>query len=107
MKKLKLIMLAVTAMLFLGTGNVNAQIKSTVMIIGKTDNIGSRYEIEVIKPDYEVEKRISKSKEDNFFASMKKEVDFWLDQGYKLIEATSSTVGTSSEKVLFILIKEE
>lgn len=107
MKKLKLIMLAVTAMLFLGMGSVSAQEKSTVIITGKTDLVGSRYEIEIINPYYEVEKKISKSKEDNFFASMKKEADFWLDQGYKLIEATSSTVGTSSERVLFVLIKEE
>lgn len=107
MKNVKLILLAVTAMLFLGMGNVSAQEKSTVIITGKTDVIGSRYEIEIIKPDYEVEKKISKSKEDNFFASMKKEADFWLGQGYKLIEATSSTVGTSSERVLFVLIKEE
>ncbi len=107
MKNTKLMLLAVTAMLFLGIGNASAQQKSTVIITGKTDLVGSRYEIEIIKSDYEVEKKISKSKEDNFFASMKKEADFWLDQGYKLIEATSSTVGTSSERVLFVLIKEE
>lgn len=107
MKNVKLILLAATAILFLGMGNVRAQQKLTVIVTGKTDIVGSRYEIEIINPYYEVEKKISKSKEDNFFASMKKEADFWLDQGYKLIEATSSAVGTSSERILFVLIKEE
>ncbi len=107
MKNVKLILLTITTMLFLSMENASAQQKLTVIITGKTDLVGSRYEIEIINPYYEVEKKISKSKEDNFFASMKKEADFWLDQGYKLIEATSSTVGTSSERVLFVLIKEE
>lgn len=107
MKSIKLILLTVTTILFLGMENASAQKKLTVIITGKTDFVGSRYEIEIINPYYEVEKKISKGKEDNFFTSMKKEADSWLDQGYQLIEATSSTVGTSSERVLFVLIKEE
>lgn len=102
---LKLVILI--AVFFLGIGSTCAQLSSTVIVTGKTDVIGSKYEIEIVKPDYDVEKKFSKGKEDNFFASMKREVDFWLEKGYKVIETSTNSVGTSSERMLIVLVKQD
>ena len=107
MKNVKLILLAVLAMLFLGMGNVSAQEKSTVIITGHTYSNETKYKIETVKPDYEVEKKESSIKETNFFALMKKEVDYWLNQNYKLVEATSNSLGPVDQRIIFVLIKEE
>lgn len=105
MKKLKLIMLAVTAMLFLGMGSVSAQEKSTV-IISYYPYGSVKYRIEIIKPNYEVEyKEIAKG--ENGLVFTKKEIDYWLNQNYKLSEATTNALPSTGEKFLFILIKEE
>ncbi|WP_300664821.1 hypothetical protein [Fluviicola sp.] len=105
MKKLKMITLVMT-MLFLGMSNVDAQDKSTVIISAKTYTTGSKYEIQIIKPDYEVENKLLKGKEEDFFVSVKKEVDYWLEKGYKLMEMTANSLATNHERVLIILIKE-
>lgn len=103
MKNVKLMLLAVIAMLFLGMNNVSAQEKSTVMISGYT--YGVKYRIEIIKPDYGIEQK-EHAKDDNILVSIKKEIDYWLNQDYKLVEATSNSLSSTGERLLFVLIKE-
>lgn len=106
MKNLKMITL-VMAMLFLGIGSLIAQEKSTVIITGHTINNETKYKIEIVKPNYESEKKDFSSKDASFFVSMKKEVDYWLSQNYKLVEATSNSLGPIDQRLLFVLIKED
>lgn len=107
MKKVKLMLLALVAMLFLGMGNVIAQEKSTVIITGYTYNNQTKYKIEIVKSNYEVEKKDNKVNDANFYVLMKKEVDYWLGQNYKLVACTSNSLGPVDERILFVLIKEE
>lgn len=104
MKNLKLVLFA--SMLFLGMGSTMAQTKSTVIISGKTITI-AKYEIVIVKPDYVTERKEKNEKTEPFLAALKKEMDVWLNQGYKLTDVTSSTLGTAGENVMFVLIKEE
>lgn len=87
MKKVRLILLAVVAMLFLDIGNVSAQEKS-VLIRGYFSPY--EYKISTIQPDYEVSvneiKRAKNSTEEDFLILVKKELDKWLIQGYVITE---------------------
>jgi hypothetical protein len=105
MKSLKTITY-VTILLFLGMSSSYGQKKSTVIISGKTIT-QAKYQIEIVKPDYVVERKDLHEKTDPFLAALKKEMDVWLNQGYKLTDVTSSTLGTTGENVMFVLIKEE
>ena len=103
MKILKLVL--VITVLSLVVVNVSAQEKSTV-IISYYPYGSVKYRIEIIKPNYEVEyKEIAKG--ENGLVFTKKEIDYWLNQNYKLSEATTNALPSTGEKFLFILIKEE
>src|SRR5690606_21248213 len=100
------LILAITALLLLIVGNISAQEKSTVIITGHTNfTQQAKYEIEIVKPNYITEKK--EYKDVHFYATIKKEVDYWVNQGYKLIETTSNSLGQVNERITFILIKEE
>lgn len=108
MKNIKLMVFALTMMFFLGMGSVNAQEISTVIIKGR---VSMDYTIEIIKPDYEVEQKVYKYrdpgfKELNFYGLIKKEMDYWLNQGYELKEVINGSTDWG-ENALLILIKEE
>jgi len=107
MNFIKQTILLIATIFTVGSFSTYAQGKTTVFIIGKTELVGPKFEIDVIKSNYEVEKIVSKNKDDNFYIFIKKQVDNWLNQGYKLIETSSNAVGTSSERIIFVLEKEE
>lgn len=103
MKNLNPLLFA-SMMLFLGMGSVMAQKKSTVFISAINT---ARYSIEIIKPDYQVELKEMDRKEVYFLVALKQEVDAWLNQGYKIDDVTTSIVGTTLERFVFVLSKEE
>lgn len=93
--------------LIFGDGKQLRAKKSSVIITGNNIFAGSKFEIETVKPDYEVEKKELNEKVIPFFAAIKKEIDFWLNEGYKLEDVTANTIGTGWERMMFVLIKEE
>ena len=107
MKNLNERILVTIILLFAGIGIADAQEKSSVIITGYTYNNQSKYKIEIVKPDYEVEKKESSIQDANFFSLMKKEVDLWLSRDFELIESTSNSLGPGDQRILFVLVKEE
>lgn len=110
MKKVKLMLLAVTAMLLVGLGNVNAQASSSVMIT----TIVSGREITLQVVDEQNNTTSEKSKftlEKPEQVVLKVEMDKWLKKGYSLsqsygyVATTTGTVHTRYETV--ILTKKE
>ncbi len=105
MKNVKLILLAVTAILFLGMGNVRAQEKSTVLI--KAYIVGEyAYVINTVKPDYTSYELKSKTKDENALVALKKELDKWILEGYILMNSTVSRSLSNANETIYILIKE-
>jgi hypothetical protein len=83
MKKLKLIMLAVTAMLFLGMGSVSAQEKSTVIITTVTS--GREITLQVVDDQDNTTSQMFKfSKDKPEQAILKTEMDKWIQKGYEI-----------------------
>lgn len=106
MKRIKLMLATVVTTLLLNVGNINAQEKSTVIITGNTwVTAKKQYEIQIVKPNYETE--IKDYQGVDLFSALKKEIDYWINQGYKLTGSTSNSLSQVSERIIFILIKEE
>ena len=99
--------MCVLTLSLLGMASSYGQKKSSVIITGNNIFAGSKFEIETVKPDYEVEKKELNEKVIPFFAAIKKEIDFWLNEGYELEDVTANTIGTGWERMMFVLIKEE
>lgn len=105
MKNVKLIFLAVTAMLFFGIGNVNAQEKSTVLI--KARVIGEyAYVINTVKPDYTTYELKNQTKDENALVALKRELDKWISEGYIIVNSTVSGSFSPTSETIYILIKE-
>jgi len=107
MNNVKLV--ALIAMLFLGVGNVNAQERSTVLIrmqyMGETS-----YRITTVEPDYTKSELTSsrKGEQEDSDIILKKELDKWIQSGYKIVSSTNSrtTVGTTIE-IIYLMVKED
>lgn len=109
MKKISLIALLALMMTMVSFEGRTQEI-SSVTITGFSSNNHTKYRIEIVKPNYDVEIKEFKDKDGNFHALMKKELDLWLKQGYKLVESNSNGSSPSSAgifNVMLILIKEE
>ncbi len=86
MKNTKLILLAVTAILFLGIGNVSAQQKSTVIITTITS--GREITLQVVDDQDNTTSQVVKfSKDKPEQAYLKIEMDKWLNKGYSLSQS--------------------
>jgi len=97
MKNVKLIVLTVSAVLFLGVGSLNAQEKSTVMIT--TITTGREITLQVIDDQNKLttEKfKFSIENPEQFI--LKVEMDKWLKMDYNIAQTYgySSTTGVSS-----------
>lgn len=109
MKNVKLMLLTITTMLFLGMGNVNAQeskIQSVIISIFIEGAYHSKYTVEVVKPDYSIESKEYTSKENNTHVILKQELDKWLEQGYRIVESNSNTSSNGYPITRYILVKE-
>lgn len=108
MKKTSLIILFL--MLFVSVNSISQNI-SSVTINGLSYRNSSKYTIEIVNPQYEVETKNFKSRDGNFYVLMKKELDIWLSKGYKLESTSSNGYSTSTDlpefNLTYILIKEE
>lgn len=105
MKKVRLILVAVVAILFLGMGNVSAQEKSTVLIKVHVINEYA-YVINTVKPDSTTYELKNKTKDENALVALKRELDKWVLEGYILVNSTVlRSLGTTNE-IIYILIKE-
>lgn len=90
MKKVKLILLAVIAMLFLGIGNVSAQEKSTVIIT--TVSSGREITLQVVDDQDNTTSQMFKfSKEKPEQAILKIEMDKWIKKGYEIKQSYGYT----------------
>lgn len=108
MKNVKLILLAVTAMLFLGMGNVSAQenkVQSVIISVFAQGVSHNKYTVEVVKPDYSVELKEYTTK-DNIHVALKKELDKWLEQGYQIMESSSNTIAGGYPISRYILVRK-
>lgn len=97
-------MMCVLTLSFLGMASSYGQKKSTVIISAINS---SRYAIEIVTPDYKLESKEMDRREVDFLVALKQEVDIWLNQGYEIEDVTTSTVATTLERFVFVLIKEE
>lgn len=111
MKKVKLILVVVVAMLFLGIGSVNAQEKKQQIVIVKVYEFvaNSTSRIMVIDPtgtvtEIELKKMLS-SGEQNIIP-IQKEINKWADKGF-VIKGISSGSVTSGLITTIILSKDE
>lgn len=105
MKKVKLMVVAMVAMLFMGVGGVSAQEKSTVLI--KAHVAGEyAYVINTVKPDYTTYELKSKTKDENALVALKRELDKWVSEGYILVNSTLSASFSTTYETIYILIKE-
>lgn len=105
MKKVKLILVATIAILFLGISNVNAQEKSTVLI--KARVIGEyAYVINTVKPDYTTYELKNQTKDENALVALKRELDKWISEGYIPVNSTVSGSFSPTNETIYILIKE-
>ncbi|MEZ4889801.1 MAG: hypothetical protein R2779_04310 [Crocinitomicaceae bacterium] len=109
MKNIKLILLALTAMLFLGMRSVSAQEKS---ILIRAELNGIDYNITTIQPNYEVtvvqNKRDKTFTDVDFLLLLKKEMDKYFASGYTLKESTVSPYyGDRGNYILYVLTKKE
>ncbi|MEO9257923.1 MAG: hypothetical protein ABI207_06050 [Crocinitomicaceae bacterium] len=105
MKNVKLFLNTVVVFLALGISTVNAQQKQSVIISEICFN--SNITIEVIRPDYSIDKQEYSKKEDNASVVLKKELDKWINQGFK-IQSTTTQVGTTVLIIFtYVLVKED
>ncbi|MBW7867328.1 MAG: hypothetical protein H3C31_03265 [Brumimicrobium sp.] len=112
MKNVKLILLAVIAMLFLGTGNMSAQEKSTV-IIRVYEEYKTNSHLAIISPDGTLKSiDLKNMKPGNFYESdnnlivIQSEIDNWKKQGFK-VDGISNTTAVTALITTIILSKEE
>lgn len=94
----------VMTMLFLGMSCGYAQEKSTVLIKAKVYE--SSYSINTVKPDYTIYKLEGKSKDENGYVALKRELDKWILEGYVLVNSTVSSSVSALNDIIYILIKE-
>lgn len=105
MKNVKLILVAVTAMLLFGMGSASAQEKSTVLI--KARVIGEYgYVINTVKPDYTTYELKNQTKDENALVALKRELDKWISEGYIPVNSTVSGSFSPTNETIYILIKE-
>lgn len=110
MKNVKLILLALTAILFWGVGNASAQEKSTVIITTVTS--GREITLQVVDDQDNTTSQMFKfSKEKPEQAILKIEMDKWIKKGYEIKQSYgyASSLGTagSIRYESIILSKEE
>lgn len=110
MKKVRLILVAVVAILFLGMGNVSAQEKSTVIIT--TVSSGREITLQVVdNQDNTTSQLLRFSKDKPEQAYLKIEMDKWIKKGYEITQSYgyASPIGTAGNirYETVILFKEE
>ncbi len=105
MKKVKLILVATIAILFLGISNVNAQEKSTVLIQASVN--GRAYIINTVKPDYTTYELKNQTKDENALVALKRELDKWILEGYTLVNSVLSNSYSNINEIIYFLVKEE
>jgi hypothetical protein len=105
MKKLKLIMLTITAMLFLGIGSVSAQEKEPLTVIIRVTE-ESRGRPAIITTDMEGKvtnialEKGWKDESGNNAALIQKEINKWKEKGYKITHLSSTYFGDASTVAL-------
>lgn len=104
MKNLKLMLLSVTALLFLGMGAVNAQ-TSSVMVSGYVE--GKPFSVSVVHPDYEKTEKKYDGKDKDFHVVLKEELDKWLRQGYEIIDSSTASGPSAVYRVTYVLTKKD
>lgn len=112
MKNVKLIFLAVTAMLFLGMGSVSAQEKSTV-IIRVYEEYKTNSHIAIVSPDGTIKTiDLKNMKPGNFNESntnlsiVQSEINVWKKQGFK-VDGIANTTAVTALITTIILSKDE
>lgn len=110
MKKVRLILVAVVAILFMGVGNVSAQESKSVLI--KAELNGIDYNVTTIQSNYEInvikDKREKTFTDTDFLLLVKKEIDKYLNQGYVLSESTVTPhYGDRTRYIIYVLTKKE
>lgn len=105
MKKISLIAL-LTLMMTVVSFQGKAQEVSSVIITGIT--YGGSIRIEIIRPDYTVEKKEFSRKENaNFFVEIKRELDEWMNKGFYIDKTNSNSESALNYRYTYILIKKE
>jgi len=108
MKNVKLIVLTVSASLFLGIGNLNAQEKSTVIITTITS--GSQITLQVVDDQNNTtSQKLKFSVEKPEQACLKVEMDNWIKKGYEIKQSYgyASPVGAGNIRYDTIILSKE
>lgn len=110
MRKLRLMLAATIVTLFLGVGNVSAQVSKSVLI--KTEFNAIDYNITTISSNYEVniikDKREKTFTDVDFLLLVKKEIDKYLTEGYILSESILTPYnGDRGQYIIYVLTKKE
>lgn len=103
MKKMSLIALF-TLMMTVVSFQGKTQEITTVMIIGEHDPMNIM--VKTIDNNLEVSKTKHKRNKSDYHLVLKKEIDQWLKQGYK-IKSTSTASNNTFSSTTYILTKEE
>ena len=109
MKNLKLISLTISAILFIGVGNVNAQESSSVIITTVTS--GREITLQVVDDQNNTTSQKMKfSIEKPEQAILKTEMDKWLKEGYELKQSYGYATPIGAGNIRYetiILLKED
>lgn len=106
MKHVKLILLALTAMLFLGIGNVNAQVSSSVVITTITE--GKKITLQVVDDQNNVTiEKFKHSEESPEQVFLKIEMDKWIKKGYNISQSYGYSVVTSGNSTITLNTRYE
>lgn len=103
MKKISLIALLtlmMTVVSFQGVAQENS-----VLIVGvKTP---SDFTLRIVNPDNKETENTYKYKNDSFYILLKKELDHWMNSGYKIVDSSTAGDRLSNYEVIYVLIKDE
>lgn len=105
MKNVKLFLSTVVVFLALGTSTVNAQQKQSVIITELY--LYNNITMEVVKPDYSIDKKEYSIKEENPSVVLKKELDKWIEQGYEVTESSMATTYNNYYRIIYFLTKKD
>jgi|SRR5690606_38544168 len=103
MKKISLIALLTLMMTVVNFRSFSQE--NTVLVVGQKTPID--FTIKVVNPEYEESENTYKYKDSSFFVLLKRELDHWINSGYKIVD--SSTAGDRSQnfEVIYVLLKDE
>ncbi len=103
MKKINLIALLILMMTIASFQSFSQE--NTVLVIGHKTAL--YFTIRVVNPKYEESENTYKYKDNSFYVMLKKELDFWINAGYKIVDSSTASEKPVNYEVIYVLAKDE